>query len=335
MKREAIEQFVMRYLETTACHIAEKGDGHVTVKLSPEADKDLMNRSYYWSFVERTGAPPEPMNFTFIFDPEYAMSRNSGTAAPKPKVQEQSAGPTGASSSDSAGAQTGDSILGRYFGVTVSPFGGPGRIPSDLMTFGSRRLEQLFGVVQGRGRFVRLFEEPLPASINPYASPGYTTWLCVNYKLEFICDMKRDELHSLGINLLTGEIVGRFYERIKKRRLTPQIPATVHLRPASMPLHKAAEALENHLENLVRSYDHTWSEEAWRRLKEEWSRIDHYYGELLHTVEPARKAEVEEQYRSREKEIDWQYRPRILVSVTNCGLFHLSEGMRTAIDFSR
>ncbi|MNI81441.1 Bacterial protein YqhG [compost metagenome] len=117
--------------------------------------------------------------------------------------------------------------------------------------------------------------------------------------------------------------------------MTPQIPPTIHLQPAPVALEAAVSALENYLEELVKSYDHTWSEEAWKRLKEEWSRIDNYYGELLHTVDPANKAEVEEQYRSREQEIDWQYRPRIAVSVMNCGFFHLAEGVRTAIDASR
>lgn len=333
MNRESIQQFVMRYLETTGCHIAEKGEGHVTVKLSPEADKDLMNRSYYWGFVERTGAPPEPMSFTFVFDPEYSLktaaSPNSPTAGSSPGA---GAAPAGA---EPASAASGESILGRYFGVVPSYYGGPGRIPSDVMTFGSRRLEQLFGVVQNRGRFVRLFEEPHPSALNPFASLGYSTWLCVNYKLEFVCDMKRDELHSLGINLATGQITESFYQRIKRRSLTPQLPPTIHLRPAPISVEKGVKALEHYLEERVRSYDHTWADEAWKRLKEEWSRIDDYYGELLHTVDPAHKAEVEEQYRSREQEIDWQYRPRILVSVTNCGLFHLSEGVRTAIDSSR
>lgn len=361
MNRESIEQFVMRYLETTGCRIAEKGEGHVTVRLSPEADRDLMNRSYYWSFVERTGAPPEPMSFTFVFDPEYRSKTSAGAsaakaAAPPPggnpegaapgfppasgEARGQAAGGTGtvppAGSAGEAGAPPGgDSILGRYFGVAPASHAGPGRVPSDVLTFGSRRLEQLFGVVQSRGRFVRMFEEPNPAELNPFASLGYATWLCVNYKLEFICDMKRDELHSLGINLSTGQITENFYDRIKRRRLTPQIPPVVHLQPAPIRLDTAVQALEDHLETMVKAYDHSWSEEAWKRLKEEWSRIDDYYGELLHTVEPSKKAEVEEQYRSREQEIDWQYRPRIIASVMNCGFFHLGEGVRTAIDASR
>lgn len=351
MNRERIEQFVHRYLDATGCQIIEKGEGHTTVRLSPEADKDLMNRSYYWSFVERTGAPPEPMNFMFIFDPE-SRAKQAPVAVGVPRPAAPAAPPPGAPGAPGAPAAQGamtpqqqaaqqaaspggapDSILGRYFGFV--PNAPVARIPNDVMTFGSRRLDQLFGVVQSRGRFVRLFEEPKPEQRNPFASIGYSSWLCINYKVEFICDMKRDEIHSFGIHLGTGQIMDRFFDRVKRRNLSPKLPANIHLQPVTLKLDAAVEALENQLETLIKGYDLKWSEEAWKRLVEEWDRIDTYYGELLMTIDPEKKAEVEEQYKSRGEELDWQYRPRIVVSVINCGFFHLAEGLRTAIDANR
>lgn len=369
MNREQIEAFVLRYLDATGCRIVEKGDGHVTVRLSPEADKDLMNRSYYWSFVERTGADPEPMSFTFVFDPEAraksmpapggrqpvkagqgmvpAPGQPGGAAPPgaaaipagpwagpglQPAAAPSPAGEGPAPQGAQPPAAAGDSILGRYFGFV--PTGAVSRIPSDVMMFGSRRLEQLFGVVQARGRFVRLFEEPKEAA-NPFASIGYSTWLGINYKVEFICDMKREEIHSFGIHLGTGQIADRFYEQIKRKPLSPKLPPSIHLQPVALPLSSAVELLELHLENRVKGYDHRWSEEAWQRLREERKRIDAYFDELLKAVEPDKRAEVEEQYKSRDQELEWQYSPRIAVSVINCGFFHLAEGIRTAIDANR
>jgi hypothetical protein len=405
VNRERIEEFVMRYLEATGCHVVEKSDAHVTVRFSPEADKDLMNRSYYWGFVERTGAEPEPMSFTFVFDPEArakAASAAPGARQPIKAGQGQvmspgtaggftsagagaaaspgamngmgtgginpsgvgyvpggTAGPAiGAAPGSTPGASTGtttqavpstgtgaaapaagapaaggDSILGRYFGFV--PTGATSRIPSDVMMFGSRRLEQLFSVVQSRGRFIRLFEEPKPEQRNPFASIGYSTWLGINYKVEFICDMKREELHSFGIHLGTGQITDKFFERVRRRSLSPKLPPNIHLQPVTIPLSTAVEILEGYLETLVKGYDHRWSDEAIERLREERRRIDAYFGELLQSVEPDKKAEVEEQYSSRDKELEWQYYPRISISVINCGFFHLADGLRTAIDSNR
>lgn len=325
MNREQIERFVLRYLEATGCRILEKSPSHVTVKFSPEADKDLTNRPYYWSFVERTGAEPETINFMFIFDPEGLDQGTTSSPAP-PAVE------AGTDNISAPPAVT-DSILGRYFGVGPSVVtSGFGRTPKDVVTYGSRKLEQLFGVVQSKGRFVRLFEEPKQGKSNPYASIGYSTWLGINFKVEFVCDMKRDELHSLGIHLGTGQITEGFYGLIKDRSLTPKIPSNIHLQPVQLSLDSAVETLEQHLEQTVKGYDHSWAEEAHSRLSDELARIHGYYDELLRTIDDNKKSEVEEQYRNREKEIEWQYRPRVLVSVINCGFFHLAEGLRSPID---
>lgn len=428
------EQFVMRYLEASGCQILEKGDGYVTVKLSPEADKDLMNRSYYWSFVERTGVEPETMSFTFVFDPNKhpdLQRRPGGTpasampgaalasAAPaqaspvqpsnpfagngqanvgqglfgqtgtttasmgQPSFGQASAGQgqfgqagtgaagngqtpaghtgagqtpfgqTGTTTASNGQTPTGqavtgqtqaaqadigpttqeqDSILGRYFGVAPQPL--TTRIPSDICNFGSRRLEQVFNVTRARGKYVRLFEEP-DRKLNPYVSIGYSTWLHINYKVEYVCDMKRDEIHSLGFHMGTGQIVPRFYDQIRTRKLSPQLPSNIHLQPVVYSLTAAAEQLEAYLKTVIQQQDHSWANEAYRRLSDEFDQIDAYYEELLRTAEPDKKAEIEAQYRKREQEIDWQYRPRIQVSVINCGFFHLPEGLQSPIDVVR
>lgn len=311
MKPQEVERFVMRYLEATDCQIIEKAPTHVIVKLSPRADKDLTNRPYYWGYVERTGVPPETMTYQFVFDP---------IALPPPQPP---------------------SAVGVAYVSTFVPYpAGSGRIPRDNIDYGSRRLEQLYDVTLLRGRFVRLFEmdesiSGLPMNLklksrtNAKAnhvtnSVRYSTWLGVTYKMEFACDMKRDELHSLGINLETGEIQEAFMDVILTRQFTPNLPAGFHVPPEQLPLVDAVTRLENHLEQRVRSYDHKWASEALERLAEEQMRIDSYYGELLETALDEHKDTIDQQYARRHSEIEWQYHPRIRVSVTNCGMFHLA-----------
>lgn len=68
MNQTWVRNYVESYLEKNQCRFIEREKGHTTVKLSVETDKDLTNRPYYWTFVERTGAEPEPLTLTFIFD---------------------------------------------------------------------------------------------------------------------------------------------------------------------------------------------------------------------------------------------------------------------------
>jgi hypothetical protein len=331
-----IQRFVMRYLDAECCEIIEKHPAYVTVKLSPSADKDLTNRPYYWSFVERTGAVPETVTYTFVFDPEKANellaagnspSHGRGTVMPGAALSGGvQPGPARQGNSTAATlqqAQSGqpDTILGRYFGFVPTTV--TARIPKDNVTYGSRRLEQIFAAVKAKGKYVKLFEEPPQGQRSSSASLAYDTWFHANYKVELACDMKRSEIHSLAIRLATGEIREQFHDLLIQKRLTPRLPANIHIIPDKMSLSHGAGVLERYLENKLKQYDHQWAEEAHDRLMEELARIRVYYEGLIKAVEPDKQPEIEAQYRNRHAEIEWQYQPRVNVSVINCGLFHL------------
>jgi len=250
-----------------------------------------------------------------------ATGPGTATGAISPAAQ-PGAVPPGSAALPSAG---GDSILGRYFGFV--PTAPAGRIPRDEVTFGSRRLEQIFQAAKSGGSYVFLFELPKQAprrASRPFMSSPYTPWLGVNLKVEFQCDMKRDEIYSLGISLVTGQIEEAFQTRLEKLDLTPQLPPNVHLTRSNLTLPRALQAIEQYIEKKLRPVDHTWAAEAHVRLKDELQRIDSYYREMIDAAEPDQKSAIEEQYRNRIAEIEWQYKPRIAVSVINCGLFHLA-----------
>jgi hypothetical protein len=321
MNKRQAQTFVMRFLEAYGCNIIEKTPSYVTVKLSPEADKEMTGRSYYWSFVERTGAPAETMTYTFVFDPEQ-MKPEPKPGQPKatPAKQAEPQAPVGAPAAGSAD----NSILGRYFGFVPTTV--VARVPKDEVTYGSRRLQQLFGIVQAKGRFAHLFEEPFPLQTAPQGGMVYNTWLCINYKVELACDMKRSEIHSLAIQLNSGEIREHFHKHIVTKSLSPKLRANIRILQDKIPLPRAVQALEMFLEHKIGTYDHRWADEANERHHNELERIDAYYLGLLQAAEPDQKAEIEAQYLNRREEIDWQYRPRIQVSAINCGLFHLNSG---------
>src|SRR5690606_18142998 len=141
MNKEQIASFCERYFAAAGCTILEKTPVHLTVKLSPEADRELTGRDYYWNFVERTGAEPETLSFRFILDPE-------GHEREKAK-----------SSPDGQPGRAGASGLSVLHGLPpVAPQ--PGRTPEETLVFGSRRLDQLVASACRRGACLQLFEEP-------------------------------------------------------------------------------------------------------------------------------------------------------------------------------
>ncbi|MBB5325229.1 hypothetical protein HNQ34_002329 [Anoxybacillus tepidamans] len=66
MQQDDIQHFLKRYFQTNECDIVEDDDGYMTVQLSIELDKELMNRPFYWHYIERTGGVPAPMKLVLI-----------------------------------------------------------------------------------------------------------------------------------------------------------------------------------------------------------------------------------------------------------------------------
>jgi hypothetical protein len=287
MNTKQVQRFVLSYLDSTGCHFIEKSPSRVTVKLSPEADRVLSNRPYYWSFVDRTGADPETLTYGWSFENPTLAQRSSNS--PMSYLMTES-----------------------------------GRVIQEDVYFGSRRLHQLFEAVLQSGRCVTLFEEPPRGRNDPLGSQPYTAWLGVNFKVGFQCDMKREEIYGWGISLATGVIEERFMEKLLDKKLTPRLPSNIHLLKNGLSLRKAMTQLELTMERKLKNADFSWAEEAEQRRQDELERIRHYYSPILEATEPSeQRNELSARFQQREAEIDWQYRPRVSVSVTNCGIFHL------------
>lgn len=315
MNEKQVHRYVNRYLEATGCTILEKSPAHFKVKLSPEADRELTNRPYYWSFVDRVGAEPETMSFLFVTDKErYDREADAASAAVRP-------GPA-APAADSR-TTAADAALARSFGFVNNSLNVP-RIPREDLYFGSRRLEQIFDAVKTRGSFVHMFQEPdCRRGGNLFRSIPYTAWLGVNLKVEFACDRKREEIHSFGVSMVTGHCAERFHEQLLGLKLTPRLPANIHVAPNGITFAKALSIVEQTLERKLKGYDYSWAQSAAARQEDELERMNAYYKPLLEHAAEDNKQAIEEQRRQREAEIRWQYEPRVTATAINCGIFHL------------
>lgn len=280
MNATQIQQAVLHYLTATNCHLLDVSPEQVTVKLSPEADKALTNRPYYWGFIERTNTQPETLSYTFIFDPEYMQHTQSGQL----------------------------DVNSGFRTIHV--------------TFGSTMFEKILQEIISRGQYVCLYEHTEQDSEYPLNTAAYTSWLVVNYKLELVCEMKREELHSLGISLSTGEIAEQFHTYVAGKSLTPKMPAHTHLRE-TISLQRAKLELDRYMRRIIDDMDHHWADTAHERMREELKRVDDYYQERLQLADDDTKTEIEAQYNNRLSEIEWQYKPRIMAAPFQCGMFHL------------
>jgi hypothetical protein len=66
MQQQEIHNFLERYFRSNNCDIEENRQGYMIVQLTNELDKELMNRPFYWLYLEKTGGTPNPMKLTLI-----------------------------------------------------------------------------------------------------------------------------------------------------------------------------------------------------------------------------------------------------------------------------
>jgi hypothetical protein len=337
MNPKQVHKYLQRYLETTECDVLEKSPAHFLVKLSPRADRQLTNRPYYWGFVDRTGVEPETMSLLMVTHKEkYEREAEKKRQAEAAQAQEEGRSPATSTVEPVRRAGYLDSLLNQA----------TARVPRADYHYGSGKLEQLFASAKEEGSYLCLFQEPDKRAQSPLESTPYTGWLGINYKVEFACDLLREEIHTIGISLNTGSHVENFYEHLAGLKLTPRIPANVHMARQALSLSKAMQTAEQIMERKLATYDYTWATAARERLELELATIKHYYEPLLRQAQldksvahkpavPKRKladttaasgvelGTLTEQYAQREKEIRWQYEPRVNLQVINCGIFYL------------
>jgi hypothetical protein len=78
VQQQEIHNFLERYFLSNHCEIEENQSGYMVVQLTNDLDKELMNRPFYWHYVEKTGGTPTPMKITFITNPQVAPEQVKG-----------------------------------------------------------------------------------------------------------------------------------------------------------------------------------------------------------------------------------------------------------------
>ncbi len=66
MREQAIHQYIHQFFHENSCKVVENSHDHLTVQLTIDMDKRIMNRPFYWSYVESGGVEAKPAQLTFV-----------------------------------------------------------------------------------------------------------------------------------------------------------------------------------------------------------------------------------------------------------------------------
>jgi len=63
---QQIHQYLESFFRETDCEILKNQPNFLSVQLTNEIDKKIMNRPFYWQYIEATGGEPNPSQITLI-----------------------------------------------------------------------------------------------------------------------------------------------------------------------------------------------------------------------------------------------------------------------------
>ena len=258
MYPQQVQQYLRTFFLENNCQFVNDTDHYLTVQLTIDMDKRIMNRPYYWQYVETTGGVPSPAQLTLITD--------------QTKLKEN--------------------------------------IKGELVHFGSPRLSQLFQVTHEMGSFIQMFEQ-VEATIN---RPILTPWLGVNYKVSYYSNQTKELLHSLGINLMNGNILPNFHTSLIDMNLASAMPPNAFLLPYVIKPIRGLERLDGVIENFIQQDDHSWADQAKKRWQRDMRVLEFFYEGV--EVRP-------ESYEMEKTALEQQYEARIKIEVINGGIFYL------------
>lgn len=178
--------------------------------------------------------------------------------------------------------------------------------------FGSPRLQQIFNHVKNTSKNIKLFQK-IETSKNTALYP----WLLINLKVSYEGKHNKDELFSIGLNLMNGIM------KTKMMDILQEIPLNLTISDFCYPISPLIKVnsgflrITSVIEDYLKNQSHDWAEESLQTLREEIEMVRHFYDE--HSMDEQLTKEV--------NDLKKRYTPKISYQVINGGIIYLTQGM--------
>ncbi|GGP12765.1 YqhG family protein [Oceanobacillus neutriphilus] len=184
--------------------------------------------------------------------------------------------------------------------------------PGEWIHFGSPRLHQIMNKLIEKERYTRLFEK-VQASEN---TPLYP-WLVINIKISYQGARHRDEVFSVGLQLLHGHMALNMMDSLEEIALERSISDYCYTLSPMINPKSGFIRIQNLLLQHVQNQDNSWAAESIKQLETDKATLKHFYeNELDH---PKYLEELEA--------LEKRFKPKVIFQVINGGIFYLTKAM--------
>lgn len=88
MKISNLHDFLESYFKAQACEIITSSNGVLSVQLTEQMDRTLMNRPFYWHYIKAIGQKGDPMQLTLITNPQKKDEQGEWIHFGSPRLQQ-------------------------------------------------------------------------------------------------------------------------------------------------------------------------------------------------------------------------------------------------------
>ncbi|WP_085991918.1 YqhG family protein [Oceanobacillus senegalensis] len=176
--------------------------------------------------------------------------------------------------------------------------------------FGSPRLQQILNHLKNNEKFTKLFQQ-----VNPNQNTPLYPWLVINMKISYKGKYKKDEIISIGLQLVNGNMRLEMMEYLNILPLQTSICDYCYTISPIIRLKSGFKRIEAVISNYIENQTHDWAEDSIQTLEEEKETLKHFYN----------NDKDNEQMEKELEEISERYKPIITFEVINGGIFYLTE----------
>ncbi len=181
--------------------------------------------------------------------------------------------------------------------------------PGEWIHFGSPRLHQIINKLREKERYTRLFEQ-----IRTLENTPLYPWLVVNVKISYRGVQHKDEVFSIGLQLLHGHMTLNMMDFLEDMPLERSISDYCYTLTPMIHPKSGFLRTQNVLLQHVQKQDNAWAAASIKQLETEKVTLKHFYeGEMDHP-----------RYLEELDALEKRFKPTISFQVINGGIFYLT-----------
>lgn len=183
----------------------------------------------------------------------------------------------------------------------------------ELIHFGSPRLQQIMNYLKENEKYVLLYEK----ATSVHTNIGLHPWLLVNLKITYIGRLQKDEIFSIGLNLINGMMKTQMMDYLKELSLQSNISDFCYTISPLIKLNSGFKRIEKVIQNYIENQVHDWAAESLKKSEDEINLLKRFYTQPNNEQKKQMEQEI--------SEIRDRYHPTITLTVVNGGIVYLKQ----------